>query len=184
MTKIQVRTTAVAAVMAVIVSPAASAAIAEDDPFAGLDAVARTELGDMRGGMMINGIPVNFAVVIRTTVEGALAANGLQTTLTVDDAGNLAGASSQAFGSQATVTDGGNGVTMTLAGGGTSILHQVLDGQIQALVSNSANDVSISHQTQVNVTMPGFNQLTQTYFAHTRTSSMGREAAFVGLGRF
>lgn len=174
---------AAAALMAAAALPAA-AALAPDDPFTGLETVGRAELGDMRGGMMINGIPVDFAVVIRTTVEGALAANGLETTLTVNDAGGLAGATTQAIGSEATMTGGGLGVTMTLAGGGTSILHQVRNGQIQALVSNSADAMTISHQTQVNVTMPNINQLSQTYFAHAHASQLNRDSVFVGLGRF
>ncbi|MEW5728002.1 MAG: hypothetical protein AB1918_09270, partial [Pseudomonadota bacterium] len=58
-----------AALVAALAMPAAAfAAMPADDPFAGLETVARAELGDMRGGMMINGIPVNFAVIIQTTV--------------------------------------------------------------------------------------------------------------------
>ncbi len=173
-----------AALVAAFAMPGVAAARALDDPFTGLETVARAELGDMRGGMMVNGIPVNFAVIIQTTVQGALEANGLRTTLTVDDAGGLAGASTQAVGSQAAMIGDGDGVSMTLADGGTSILHQVIDGHVQAVIANSADAVSISHQTQVNVTMPGFTQTAQTYFAHSHVSRLGLESAFVGLGRF
>lgn len=172
---------------AAIFMPSDSQARLADDPFAELDAIGRADLGHLRGGMMINGIPVNFAVMIRTTVEGALAANGLQTTLTVDDSGGLAGMTTTALApgldSGMPVT-AGDGMAMTLNGGETAIMHQVLNGQIQALIANTMDEVTISHQTEINVTMPGFNQMTRTYSSLRQVSSLGRDAVMVGLGRF
>lgn len=176
---------------AAIFMPSDSQARLADDPFAKLDAIGRADLGDLRGGMMINGIPVNFAIMIRTTVEGALAANGLQTTLTVNDAGGLAGMTTTALGTDLPVAAGagagagaGEGMSMTLNGGETAIMHQVLNGQIQALIANTMDEVTISHQTQINVTMPGFNEMTRTYSSLRQISSLGRDAVMVGLGRF
>lgn len=154
-----------------------------NDPFAGLDSIGHADLGHLRGGMLVNGIPVNFAVTIRTTVEGALAASGLQTMLTIDDMGGLAGMTTSALGADlATFT--GDGVMMTLSGGDTAILHRVIDGQIQALIANTLDAVTISHQTELNVTMPGFEQMARTYSSHSHVSSLGRESVMAGLGRF
>ncbi|CAA7623920.1 hypothetical protein [Magnetospirillum sp. UT-4] len=163
----------------------ASAAIASD-PFSGLDALGGDELGRARGGMMINGIPVNFAVVIRTTIEGAMAQGmpaGLQTTLSVDDYGALAGATTIPIGTAAVPADPKAGaVAMTLPSG-TSILHQVVDGQIQALIANMDDGVSLYHRTEVNVELPGFSQISQTWQVSSAAARMGRDAAQLGLGR-
>lgn len=180
MTLPKVLTAASALVAATIFQPSSSFA---NDPFAGLESIGRADLGHMRGGMVINGIPVNFAVMIRTTVEGALAASGLQTMLTIDDTGGLAGMTTTALGSEFPVASD-DGMMMTLGGGDTAILHRVIDGQIQSLIANTLDEVTISHQTQINVTMPGFNQMARTYTSHSHVSSLGREAAMVGLGRF
>ncbi|HSV30099.1 MAG TPA: hypothetical protein VLL76_11090 [Candidatus Omnitrophota bacterium] len=177
--------TAAAVIAATALPDHAYAMTPPGDPFADFETVGRAELGDLRGGMMINGIPVDFAVVIRTTVEGALAANGLQTTVAVNDQGGIGAISTAAIGADGAVAGGGpSGVTMTLNGGGTSILHQVIDGQVQAMIANTVDRATISHQTQVNVTMPGFNEMTRTYFAHSHANALSRDSVMVGLGRF
>ncbi|MGE5502832.1 MAG: hypothetical protein ACM31L_00270, partial [Actinomycetota bacterium] len=51
-----------AVVLAMPLAPA-FAHVAEPDPFAGLEPVARSEMGELRGGMMVAGIQVDFAVV-------------------------------------------------------------------------------------------------------------------------
>lgn len=163
----------------------ALAAMPDSDPFAQFDALDRAELGGARGGMMIGGIPVDFAVVIRTTVEGAVA-QGLQTTLAVNDQGGVASATTTPIGDSsggATVaSNGSGGVTMSLAGG-TTILHQVIQDQVQTLIANTRSDVTLNHHTEVNVDMPGFTQMSQSYQAHSLAGLLGRDAALNGLGR-
>lgn len=162
---------------------AATLALAAPDPFAGLAPLDRAELADHRGGMMINGIPMDFAVVIRTTVEGAVA-QGLQTLLTVNDRGGLASATTTAIGdtSTATLTPTANGGMSLNLPSGTTILHQIQADQIQTLIANTKSDVSLNHRTEVNVDLPGFSALSQTWYGTNRAAQMGIDAAFGGLG--
>ncbi|MBX9635493.1 MAG: hypothetical protein K2X44_10985 [Magnetospirillum sp.] len=179
--------TAVAAMAAALAfCPAAQASMAAIDPFADLQPLDHAELGNSRGGMMINGIPVNFAVMVRTTVEGAVS-QGLQTMLTVNDQGGLGSAVTTAIGANAaggaTVTaNGDGGMTMSLPTG-TRIIHQTLADQITTLIANTKNDVALNQRTEVNVDLPGFHALTQTWYGNNRAAQMGIDAALSGLGR-
>lgn len=170
-----------AALALVFASPAQAA---QDDPFAGLEPLGHAELGDSRGGMMINGIPINFAVMIRTTVEGAVA-QGLETMLTVNDQGGLASAVTTAIGTAtgATVTtNASGGMTLSLPTG-TRIIHEVLADQITTLIANTKNDVALNQRTEVNVDLPGFHALSQSWYGNNRAAQMGMDAAMSGLGR-
>lgn len=162
---------------------AAALTVAAPDPFAELTPMEPAELAGHRGGMMINGIPMDFAVVIRTTVEGAIA-QGLQTLLKVNDRGGLASSVTTPIGdtSDATVTPtAGGGLNLNLTGG-TTIIHDVQAGHIQALIANTKNDVSLNHKTEINVDLPGFHALSQTWYGTSRAAQMGIDAAFIGLG--
>lgn len=164
---------------------AAAASLAAADPFAGLAPLDHAELADRRGGMMINGIPMDFAVVVRTTVEGAVS-QGLQTLLTVNDRGGLASATTTAIGDSngATLTPTANGGMALSMPSGTTILHQVQADQIQALIANTKSDVSLNHRTEVNIDLHGFNTLTQTWYGTNRAAQMGIDAAFGSIGRW
>jgi hypothetical protein len=152
------------------------------DPFAGLAPMSASELGAHRGGMMVNGIPMDFAVTIRTTVEGAVA-QGLQTVLAVNDHGGLASATTTPIGDTtgATLTPTAHG-GLSLALPKTTIIHDVSNGQIRSLLANTRSDVSVNQRTEVNVDLPGFSALTQTWYGTNRAAQMGIDAAFGGLG--
>jgi hypothetical protein len=173
-----------AAALAAALPNAAQARMADDDPFAGFETLDIAEMGGMRGGMMIGGIPVDFAVVIKTTVEGALAANGLQTTIAVNDQGGVGAVTTTTIGSQGVATNTEGGMSLSLDGGATAILHQVVDGQVRAMLANTVDARSITHQTQINVTMPGFESMAQSHFAYSHTASRTSDALMVALGRF
>lgn len=173
--------TALAAAAAVLVPGPSRAAIS--DPFAALPALDAGELGTARGGMMINGIPVNFSVVIRSTVGDSFA-QGLQTTLSVDDRGGLARAETVPIGGAGAGAIGttSGGMTMTLPGGG-AIIHQIIHGQLRTQLANTSDHTVLSQITEINVEMPGFTQMSQTWRAHSHAGRMGRDAAMNGLGR-
>lgn len=178
---------AAASAALILAAGQAQAALASDDPFAGFAPLDRAELGEMRGGMVIGGIPVDFAVVIRTTVAGAIEQMGLQTTLTVNESGGIAGAQTASIGGgsgSATLPASADGLTTTLTDGATTIMHQVLKDQMTALVSNTTDGVVLNTSTEVNVTMPGFQQMAQTYYTQRHVSNINRDAVLVGLGRF
>ncbi|MBI5164767.1 MAG: hypothetical protein HY985_12800 [Magnetospirillum sp.] len=166
------------AAAAIMLAPGlAAAAVAGDDPFAALTPLGHEELGSLRGGMMIGGIPVDFAVVIRTTVTGAMAPMGLQTVLSVANDGSV--------GASSTIPIGvGDAVSMTLSGDGTSIIHRVAADHMEAIIANTRSDVSINHSTEFNVTMPGFQAMSQSHVANSHVARMGYESSLVGLGRF
>jgi hypothetical protein len=179
---------ALAAGLALPLAPA-QADTPSQQPFAAYDPLPENELGDLRGGMMIGGIAVDFAVVVRTTVAGATGPLGIQTTLAVNDAGGLAGAITTALGDAAangaTLSGtGGGGLAMVLKGGGTTLMQQVINDQMQSLIANRSNNMAISHSTDLNVTMPGFQGLTQTWFSHAHAAHLGFDSATAGLGRF
>lgn len=161
---------------------ATAMSLAATDPFAGLAPLEHAELADHRGGMMINGIPMDFAVTIRTTVQGAVA-QGLQTVLAVNDRGGLASATTTPIGdtSGGTLTPTTNG-GLSLALPSTTIIHDIGAGQIRTLLANRQSDVSLNQRTEVNVDLPGFNALTQTWYGTNRAAQMGIDAAFSGLG--
>lgn len=162
----------------------AMAALPNDDPFAEMAALADNDLGGYRGGMMIGGIPVNFAVVIRTTVEGALQQAGLQTALTINDQGKVGAAATTAIGAGGTSSAVAGGMAMAAPApanvGSTTIWQQVVQDQVQTLIANSQSNVTLNHHTQIDMDMPGFNALHQTYATQVQASRMGYDAAQMG----
>lgn len=167
--------------VAIVVSGPAHAGMETDSLFPDLAPLDHAELGESRGGMMINGIPMNFSVLISTTVEGAVS-QGLQTLLTVDDHGALGSAVTTPIGGNTGVTTNADGGLSLSLPSGTTIVHQVLAGQVQALIANVDNGVNLNQRAEVNVDLPGFSALTQTWYSNSRTAQMGVSAALNGLG--
>jgi|GEM_PF-2802768 hypothetical protein len=177
-------TRAAALAAALALSAPAVASFAPADLFDDQARLSQDELGTARGGMMVNGIAMDFAIVIRSTVENAVS-QGLQTVLTINDAGGLGSAVTTAIGADAgtalsTSPDGG--MTMTLPAG-TTIVHEVLSNQVQSLIANTSNGVSLNHSTQVNVDLPGFTAQSQSWYSSSRALQASMEAALSGLGQ-
>jgi hypothetical protein len=171
-------------VVALAAGLAVSAPARADEPFADMTPLDLAELGEARGGMMVNGIPMDFAVVIRTTVEGAVA-QGLETVLTANDRGGLASAVTSPIGvtgGDASLTPNANGgMTLSLPTG-TRIIHQVLADHIATIIANTQNDVALNQRTEINVDLPGFHSLSQTWYGNNRAAQMGVDAVMSGLG--
>lgn len=148
----------------------------EVDPFAMLPVLDEATLAESRGGMTIHGIPVNVTIVVRSTLDGN---QGLQTSLAIDDRGGIGRAETVALGGAAKQSEGG--MTMNLGGG--SVTHQVVDGQLRTVMSNTGDSRFLSQVTDINVDMPGFSTMTQTWQAHARAGGLGREAVLSALGR-
>lgn len=159
----------------------ASVMIAE--PFEDAAPLSLDEMEAARGGMMINGIAMDFAIVIRSTVDGALS-QGLQTVLTVNDQGGLGSALTTAIGAGSDTpltTNPDGGMTMNLPTG-TKIVHEVLAGQVQALIANTNNGVNLNQSTQVNVDLPGFTTQSQSWYSSSLSLHASTQAALSGLG--
>ncbi|MGE5503280.1 MAG: hypothetical protein ACM31L_02545, partial [Actinomycetota bacterium] len=120
------------------------------------------------------------------TVQGANGPVGLQTTLTLNDAGGLAGAITTAVGNpaNAVIQQAANGLATVLQAGGTSISHTVIGDYLGTLIANRANGVTVSQTTDVNVTMPGFLAASHSYSTRTNVVQSGIDAARTSLGRY
>ena len=170
--------------IAVLLAQPAFAAI-NADPFAGMAPVGHSELGELRGGMMIDGLPVNFAVVVSTTVQSAIQPPiGLQTVLTIGANGGVASSTSSSTGNSiGTIATNSNGLSLSMNNGSTEILQNIMHDQVQTLISNAANGMSISHSTAINVTIPGYINANNLYSSHQQAARIGVDSALSGIGR-
>ncbi len=169
---------AVASALLFLARPAA-ARVAED-PFGGMRPMDHADLGTLRGGMMIGGIPVDFAITVTTTVQGATQTPvGLQTTLAINNVGGIGSATTTTLGLPQAMA--GNGISLAL-GGSTNLIQQVTRNQIQTLISNAANNMSVSHSTDITVTLPKFLSANQLYTSRMGVANLGFQAAMAGLG--
>ncbi len=140
------------------------------DPFLDLVTMDQGELAEHRAGMIVGGIPMDFAIVVRTTAEQAVAQGlenaGLQTVLTINHHGGI-----------------GSVVTTPLGnlGDGTSFLHDVSGGQIATVIANTVSGVSINQNTEINAAFPGLQGRVQAWQGTARAGMLGGEAAQRGL---
>ena len=177
-----------AGLAAMMLAPAAAtaAAIFDADPFNGQVPVPYGELRDLRGGMTIGGLSVDFAVVVSTTAQAAgQAPIGLQTTLAINNAGGLGAVSTAPIGAAAQVAaaaTAGGGVSVTLANNATQIVQQVTRDQVLTLIGNAANGMTITQHTDMNVTLPGFLTLNRQYNVRNQVANQVMSAAVFGLG--
>jgi len=171
------------ALWAALAATPTHAAIVESDPLEGLEPIALAELGEARGGMVINGIPINFALKMRTMVEDATPF-GLETVFTITDQGGL--------GTGATTMIGGaNGTTMTptergfslALPSGTTIVHEAMNGQIRTYLGNVLDGVTLNQHVDLDVELPGMNAATQSWASTTLASRASLDAMLSGLHR-
>lgn len=147
-------------------------AIAAEDPFAGFAAVGAGELADQRGGMMIGGIAIDFAVVVRTAISDAAHRQlALETTL-------LPTASAPVPAPMPAAQ-----TTVAALGVATRVVQQVSADQLQTLISNAANGVSVSQSTTIDATLPTLRHAGQQFTSHWRAAGLGADAALAGLRR-
>lgn len=185
--RIRTGLTAVAALAAAlaICGPAHAANAPDDltDPFIGIEPLDHAALGESRGGMMIGGLAIDFSVVLRTTVDGAIT-QGLQTLLTVNDKGGLGSSVTTPIGALngATMTPNGNGGLTLVLPSGTQFIHQVLADQFTSMIANNKDGVALNQTIDVNVDLPGFHAATQSWYGNNRAAQMGVDAAVNGLG--
>jgi len=176
--------TRLAAGAALLVAATPAFALQAGDPFADIAPIGRDFLRDMRGGMMIGGIPIDFAVVVSTTVQGAtLPMSGLQTTLAINDAGGIGAAHTTPIGAASTAVAATGGFGLALPVGQTSIIQQVVRDQIQTLIANTAAGVAITHATTFDVTLPSFLNASRGFAANAMIARMGIDAAVAGVRR-
>jgi hypothetical protein len=157
-----------AAVLIALVMLAGSPARTEDLAATPID---DSELDQIRGGFMVEGVEFNFGAVLKTTVDGQLA---LQTNVTWTPTGAqttvvLGPNATQGAGAVNGTVKGLNlqGLTpdqvAVLNNGATAIIQKVTGGAVQNIVLNTASDQNISQSTEVHLDLPGFAQTQQLF---------------------
>lgn len=142
---------------AVAIMAAPHAAAQEVDDF-GLEPLADSELGDLRGGLfVVEGIAFDFGAVVRTTIDGQPA---LETRLTwtpngmvIEDLSALTAGTLPGIG--------GWGVDLSDASGMTLVGHRLLGGELQGFILNSGDGRNISQDMEITLTLPGFDAVQQ-----------------------
>lgn len=161
---------------------------ARADEFDNAQAVEDASLSDMRGGFMLdNGLQVGLGAVVRTTIDGELA---LQTQLTWTETGAVV---TRELGAGVTpATPGSISGTITLPGatddafyvnaGETALIHRVTDGRIQNILLNTASGQDIRQQTEVTVTLSGYEATQQLTSQQQWGRTLGSDLAIATQG--
>ena len=168
-----------------------------EELFAGVAPVAAGDLAAQRGGMTIGGIPIDFAVVLRTTIRDATNHEvALETTLTpaaapvvmpsaLPSAAPVVASAVPADPAVVAAASEPQAVdTAAVAlGEATRVVRQITPSQVQTLISNAANGVSVAQSTTINATLPTLRAASQLFAAHRGVASLGADAARAGLMR-
>lgn len=152
--------------------------------FGNLPVISRSELAEMRGGLTIGGLKMEFGANVRTFIDGVLA---LETGVRFTDSGaaiqqGTSGGSSSGLAGSSVIVGGGAGAALrdvlpsnvdlsALAGasgvvindsqGSTTALHQVTRDQIVSVLVNTAHNRHIRQELDVIVNVPNFKQFQQ-----------------------
>lgn len=156
-----------AAVAALLTLFCASGGRAQTWPSAMTDA----DLGRVRGGYVsADGVTFAFAVALQTFVNGQLA---LASTLTVDNPG------AAAYGTTGTASSSFAGappaVSLTLAGGATTLLQQFTPLGAQNVIATSASNRTVVQNVNVGLALSGFQENQAAYALHGVVTNLGAQ---------
>lgn len=118
-------------------------------------------LAGERGGILTaGGLDIGFAATVHTYVDGQLA---LESKLTWTATGAVVERSTGPAVAGVTVQSAGpaTGAPIILAGGATTILHDLSGSRIASLVVNTANNRAIRQDTDIVLNLPQLPQLQQ-----------------------
>lgn len=161
-------------------------------PFDSLAPMSDDELGDMRGGFLTaGGVTFDFGAIVRTYVNGELA---LETRLTWTPtgpvteqvAGSLPGWTPLTLGQVGGLdltglSPGSSGLVLSDANGTTALVHNVLNGQLQNLVVNAADNRDIRQDMQVMLTLPDFDLMQQDFAVAQLGSQIFQDVDWGGI---
>ena len=142
------------------------------------------ELADLRGGFVLGGLQMDFAVTVETMVRNATEASGLATFLKIADDGGIAQSQTTAIGQGTelpTIIE--NATLFSTMGQETKILHRVMGNQIESLTQNRASDLSISQSTNIDVTMPGFLRMMDDWRGNSLIDRLSADSALLSTRR-
>jgi len=161
------RTLLLAGVAALALPMTAHAAVAADDPWAGVEVMEDSEMAAARGGFVLpNGVEVNFAAKVNTFAGGMLA---LQTDLVITDDGLLIdhqlgelgealSALSDADKAELGLTNvnAQAGVVIRDTSGVTALVQGMSESGLQNLILNTASGRDLRQEIELTITLPGF----------------------------
>jgi hypothetical protein len=180
---------AVALAAALVVAPAHADEAAWGDEIA---VMADAEMDDLRGGFNVNGIEIQFGVLITTLLEGVPV---LQTRYTIDASGALIEQTMSDLGySFENLTqeqraqlglegvNGAHGLVLEDDTGITALIHNVSADALQNIVVNTASDRDINQEFAVTLVLPGFEAVQADYNLAHFGMSIDRDFAGVRFG--
>jgi hypothetical protein len=142
-------------------------ACAEDFWGEGVEVMQEEELSDLRGGIAIAGIDINFGAVITTYLNGTPV---ITTQLTWTDAGAVVEETVGSVGQNIDdLTDearaalgidgleGANGIVIDDEAGITALVHNVTNGALQGIIINNATGRDLRQDIDITLTAPGFD---------------------------
>jgi hypothetical protein len=143
-------------------------AYANDDGWGeGIEVIDETEMQDLRGGVRIAGVDIEFGAIITTALNGVPV---LTTQLTWTDAGAVVEQTMADVGESLSEMspeelealglnglEGAGGVVIDDEDGLTALVHNVADGALQNIIVNTATGRDVTQDIDVTLTLPGFD---------------------------
>jgi hypothetical protein len=129
---------------------------------ASFETVSEEELGNQRGGFVVAGMDVRLGAEMRTYMNGELVlhtvVNWNDTGITSQQtfSGALTPANLEAIRASMGVPNSSPDNPIYLANGGQTALSQTIDGAIQNVIVNSANNLAISQETSATIDIAGY----------------------------
>jgi hypothetical protein len=139
-----------------------AASIDSEGEMAGFETVSEEELSEQRGGFVVAGMDVRLGAEMRTYMNGELV---LHTVVNWNDTGitsqqtfsdTLTPANLEAIRTGMGVPTGSPDNPIYLANGGQTALSQTINGAIQNVIVNSANNLVISQETSATIDIAGY----------------------------
>lgn len=167
-------------------SPPAAAAV---DPLDRFTPLAAEELSRLRAGLWVGTLKLDFAVRLETTLQRAEETFALRTTLRLNDQGDgfhsvhTEVASAPGGGAALTSTAVPNGIEVQLGPDTTRIVHAITEKGVEAVIANTMDGVSIDNDLNLDITLPQFSGVTQTFLSRSRVSHIARDVGLYGLLR-
>lgn len=169
-------------------------AAAAVDPLAGYAPLDAGTLGQMRAGLWVGNLKLDFAVRLETVLRQAEELIALRTVLRLNEhadgfqsartevaSSGPSGASSAEVAAETSGTP--KAVELTLGPDITRMVHSITKNGAEAIVANTADGVTISHDVNLDITLPQFNVVTQNFLTRSRIARIARDAGLGGLVR-
>jgi hypothetical protein len=172
----------------------ASAAEAQRESYSGLAAVAPERLRDVRGGIMIAGIDLEFGASVRVLVDGTIVAETIltlnpdgsisQTTTIADSSGALPFDPADTGGVEISGIAGASGITIKTDDGVTLALFDINLDHTRSFLINTAAGQDVAQLVDVSLVINNFADISANLAHVTRLqsfASLGVPDAMLGF---